>query len=97
MTQRNLLSESNQMQGVIIHRTFAMSSEICRQQVSGLSLEKRKQSRDMFKRQIYKDRYCSDMAKMARQQLALMNKCRMQKRGGKGVASQPFYETILNR
>ena len=45
----------------------------------------------------------------ARQQLALMNKCRMRKTGGKGVVrsatsgdaclskNQPFYVTFLNR
>ena len=32
-----------------------------------------------------------------RQQLALMNKCRMRKTGGKGVANQPFYVQFLNR
>ena len=29
--------------------------------------------------------------------LALMNKCRMRKTGGKGVVNQPFYVTFLNR
>ena len=33
----------------------------------------------------------------ARQQLALMNKCRMRKTGGKGVVNQLFYVTFLNR
>ena len=33
----------------------------------------------------------------ARQQLALMNKCRMRKTGGKVVANQPFYVQFLNR
>ena len=33
----------------------------------------------------------------ARQQLALMNKCRMRKTGGKGVVNQPFYVQFLNR
>ena len=43
----------------------------------------------------------------ARQQLALMNKCRMRKTGGKGMArsamplglskNQPFYVQFLNR
>ena len=33
----------------------------------------------------------------ARQQLALMNHCRMRKTGGKGVANQPFYVQFLNR
>ena len=46
---------------------------------------------------IDKDRYCADMAKMARRQLALMNKCRMRKTGGKGVVNQPFYMQFLNR
>ena len=52
---------------------------------------------DMYKRMIDKDRYCADMAKMARRQLALINQCRMRKTGGKGVADQPFYVTFLNR
>ncbi|SEN05431.1 hypothetical protein SAMN04487902_106157 [Prevotella sp. ne3005] len=52
----------------------------------------------MYKRMIDKDRYCADMAKMARRQLALINQCRMRKQGGgKGVADQPFYVTFLNR
>lgn len=33
----------------------------------------------------------------ARQQLALMNRCRMHKQGGKGVANHPFYVQFLNR
>ena len=36
-------------------------------------------------------------ASQARQQLALMNRCRMHKQGGKGVVSQPFYAQFLNR
>ena len=52
---------------------------------------------DMYKRMIDKDRYCADMAKMARRQLALMNKRRMHKRGGNGVVDQPFYVQFLNR
>ena len=53
---------------------------------------------DMYKRMIDKDRYCADMAKMARRQLALINQCRMRKQGGgKGVADQPFYVQFLNR
>ena len=51
----------------------------------------------MQKKQIFKDRYCADMAKMARRQLALINQCRMHKTGGKGVANQPFYVQFLNR
>ncbi|MBR3657330.1 MAG: hypothetical protein IKN58_09160 [Prevotella sp.] len=51
----------------------------------------------MQKKQIFKDRYCADMAKMARRQLALINQCRMHKTGGKGVVNQPFYVTFLNR
>ena len=51
----------------------------------------------MFKRQIFKDEYCSELAKIARRQLALMNKCRMHKQGGNGMASQPFYTNFLNR
>ena len=51
----------------------------------------------MYKRQIFKDEYRSEMAKMARQQLAMINKCRMRKTGGKGVANQPFYVQFLNR
>ena len=37
------------------------------------------------------------MKNQARQQLALMNKCRMRKQGGKGVSNQPFYVQYLNR
>ena len=47
------------------------------------------------------------MKNQARQQLALMNRCRMHKQGGKGVArsasplgsskNQPFYVQFLNR
>ena len=33
----------------------------------------------------------------ARQQLALINKCRMHRQGGKGTADQPFYVQFLNR
>jgi hypothetical protein len=35
------------------------------------------------------------MKNQARQQLALMNKCRMRKTGGKGVVNQPFYARFL--
>ena len=51
----------------------------------------------MYKRQIFKDEYRSETARMARQQLALINKCRMHNTGGKGVASLPFYAKIINR
>jgi len=37
------------------------------------------------------------MKNQARQQLALMNKCRMRKQGGKGVVNLPFYTRFLNR
>ena len=37
------------------------------------------------------------MKNQARQQLALMNRCRMHKQGGKGVANRPFYVQFLNR
>jgi hypothetical protein len=37
------------------------------------------------------------MVNEARQQMALMNKCRMRKTGGKGVVNQPFYLQFLNR
>jgi hypothetical protein len=36
------------------------------------------------------------IANEARRQMALMNKCKMN-RGGKGVANQPFYVKFLNR
>ena len=62
---------------------------------------------NMYKRQIFKDEYCSELARMARQQLALINKCQMHKRGGRGIArsasplgsskNQPFYVQFLNR
>lgn len=51
----------------------------------------------MYKKQIFKDKYCSDMAKMARQQLALIQKRRMNKQRGRGAADQPFYVKFLNR
>ena len=38
-----------------------------------------------------------DIANEARRQMALMNKCRLHNRGGKGIANQPFYEKFLNR
>ena len=54
---------------------------------------KNNMSRDlMCSKRIY-DR----MKNQARQQLALMNKCRMRKTGGKGTADQPFYVQFLNR
>ena len=52
---------------------------------------------NMYKRQICKDEYRAEMAKEARRQLALMNKCRMHKRRGRGIANQPFYAQIINR
>jgi len=51
----------------------------------------------MQKKQIYKNQYCADMARMARQQLALINRSRMHTRRGNGVASQPFYVLFINR
>ena len=52
--------------------------------------------RKMYKRMIVKDEYRSKMATEARKQLALMNKCRMHKQGGHGMANQPFYTKFLN-
>ena len=37
------------------------------------------------------------MMNQARQQMALMNRSRMRKTGGKGVSNQPFYVQFLNR
>ena len=51
----------------------------------------------MYKRMIDKNEYNVRMATEARKQLALMNKCRMHKQGGHGMASQPFYTKFLNR
>ena len=34
-------------------------------------------------------------ANVARQQMALINKCRMYKHGGNGVVSQPFYAKFI--
>ena len=42
-------------------------------------------------------RIYNKLKNQARQQLALMNKCRMRKYGGRGVANQPFYVQFLNR
>ena len=54
---------------------------------------KKKMSRDLMQgKRIY-----DKLKNQARQQLALMNKCRMRKTGGKGVVNQPFYVTFLNR
>ena len=47
------------------------------------------------KKQNFKRAY-DQMAFEARRQMALMNKCKMN-RGGKGVANQPFYVKFLNR
>ena len=109
MTQRNLLSESNQIQPLEFYPTFATSSEICSQQVSGLSLEKREHFETMSqKKQNFKRAY-DQMAHEARQQMALLNRCRMHKQGGKGVVRSatsgdaclsknlPFYTRFLNR
>lgn len=49
-------------------------------------------SRDLMQGKRIYDR----MKNQSRQQLALMNKCRMRKTGGNGVASQPFYVQFLN-
>ncbi len=58
---------------------------------------------------IVKDEFRSKMATEARKQLALMNRCRMHKQGGHGMArsatkgaaclskNQPFYAKFLNR
>ena len=51
----------------------------------------------MFKKQFFKDKYCSETARMVRQQMAQINKSRMHKRGGNGVANLPFYAQIINR
>jgi len=54
---------------------------------------KKYMSRDLIQgKRIY-----DKLKNQARQQLALMNKCRMRKTGGRGTADQPFYETFLNR
>ena len=54
---------------------------------------KKYMSRDLMQGKRIYDR----LKNQARQQLALMNKCRMRKTGGKGVANQPFYVQFLNR
>jgi hypothetical protein len=65
--------------------------------VSGLSLEKREQGKIMARDLMQGKRLYDRLKNQARQQLALMNKCRMRKTGGKGVVNQPFYVTFLNR
>ena len=86
MIQRNLLSESNQMQGVNIHLTFASTKHLRPRLRSG---NKKKMARDLMQgKRIY-----DKMKNQARQQLALMNRSRMHKMGG----NQPFYVHFLNR
>ncbi len=91
MKQRNLLSESNQMQGFDIHLTFASTKHLRPRLRSGY---KRKiMARDLMQgKRIY-----DKLKNQARQQMALMNKCRMRKSGGKGVVNLPFYLQFLNR
>lgn len=80
-----------------IRRTFATSSEICSQQVSGLSLEKREQRLIMARDLMQGKRLYDRLKNQARQQMALMNKCRMlSRRTGRG-GQQPFYMQFLNR
>ena len=55
--------------------------------------QQKKMARDLMQGKRMYDR----MKNQARQQLALMNKCRMRKQGGKGVANQPFYVQFPNR
>ena len=79
------------MQGVDIRHTFAMSNNLRPRSKEAVTIEI--MARDlMCGKRIY-DR----LKNQARQQLALMNKCRMRKTGGKGVVNQPFYVTFLNR
>jgi len=54
---------------------------------------KKNMARDLMQGKRIYDR----MKNQARQQLALMNRCRMHKQGGKGVAKQPFCAQFLNR
>jgi len=54
---------------------------------------KKKMARDLMQGKRIYDR----MKNQARQQLALMNRCRMHRQGGKGVVNQPFYVQFLNR
>ena len=49
----------------------------------------------MFKKQFFKDKYCSETARMVRQQMAQINKSRMRRQGGRGVVNQPFYTRFL--
>ena len=54
---------------------------------------KKNMSRDLMQGKRIYDR----MKNQARQQQALMNRCRMHRQGGKGVVNQPFYVQFLNR
>ena len=54
---------------------------------------KKNMARDLMQGKRIYDR----LKNQARQQLALMNKCRVRKQGGRGVANQPFYVQFLNR
>jgi hypothetical protein len=54
---------------------------------------KKKMARDLMQGKSFYDR----MKNQARQQLALMNRCRMHRQGGKAVANQSFYVQFLNR
>ena len=78
------------MQGVNIRLTFASTKHLRPRLRSG---NKRKMARDLMQgKRIY-----DKLKNQARQQLALMNKCRMRKTGGRGTANQPFYVQFLNR
>ena len=91
MKQRNLLSESNQMQGFDIRLTFASTKHLRPRLRSGY---KRKiMARDLMQgKRIY-----DKLKNQARQQMALMNKCRMlSRRAGRG-GNLPFYLQFLNR
>ena len=78
------------MQSVDNRLTFASTKLLRPRLRSGY---KKKMARDLMQgKRIY-----DKLKNQARLQLALMNKCRMRRQGGRGTANQPFYVQFLNR
>ena len=96
MRQRNLLSESNQIQPLGFCPTFASSKGHKGPRHNGSLTIKKKTMARKFGLMIGGRSTQPCIANEARRQMALMNKYKMN-RGGKGVASQPFYVKFLNR
>ena len=96
MTQRNLLSESNQMQDVNNRFTFALGKQ--KTECNGAEVKPCEYTIIIMARDLMQGKRLYDRLKnQARQQMALMNKCRMlSRRTGRG-GQQPFYVQFLNR